>query len=137
LRNARACLAPGATVVITVPAGPMSAFDRHIGHRAHFTPARIEQVLLDAGLEVDHVHGSGFPFFNLYRLTVVARGRRLIGDAEGDPSAAARAAMWAFSRLFRFNKLDGSRGWQLLAVAREPANFSARSAGQTTGAQHS
>src|SRR3954470_20531269 len=42
LRNARACLAPGATLVITVPAGPMSAFDKHIGHRAHFTQARLE-----------------------------------------------------------------------------------------------
>ena len=137
LRNARACLAPGATLVITVPAGPISAFDRHIGHREHFTQARLERVLLDAGLEVDQVHGSGFPFFNLYRLTVVARGRRLINDAGGELPAAARAAMWAFSRLFRFNQVGGSHGWQLLAVAREPMNSSARSSAQTIGAQQS
>src|SRR5450432_711405 len=70
LRNVRAFLAPGATLVITVPGGPMSAFDRHIGHRRHFTQARLAQTLVDAGLEVGVVHGAGFPFFNLYRLTV-------------------------------------------------------------------
>jgi len=127
LRNARACLAPGATLVITVPAGPMSAFDKHIGHRAHFTQARLERVLRDAGLEVDEVQGAGFPFFNLYRLTVIARGKRLINDAEGDLPGPARAAIWAFSRLFRLNKVEGSRGWQLLAVAREPSVPAARS----------
>lgn len=137
LRNARACLAPGATLVITVPGGPMSAFDRHIGHRAHFTRARLERVLRDAGLEVDVVHGSGFPFFNLYRLTVIARGRRLIADAEGELPASARAAMWAFGRLFRVSGLEGSRGWQLLAVAREPANSGARGASTSTEPRHS
>lgn len=128
LRNARRLLAPGATLVITVPGGPMSAFDRHIGHRAHFTQARLRQVLVDAGLEVEAIHGAGFPFFNLYRLTVIARGRRLIADAEGDLPGAARAAVWAFSRLFRLNKLAGSRGWQLLAIAHEPAKPSSESA---------
>ena len=120
LRNVRACLAPGASLVVTVPAGPMSAFDRHIGHRAHFSQARLRQVLSDAGLEVAAVHGAGFPFFNLYRLTVIARGRRLIADAEGDLPGLARLAIWGFSRLFRLNKVESSRGWQLLAVAREP-----------------
>jgi SAM-dependent methyltransferase len=120
LRNVRACLAPGARLVVTVPAGPMSAFDRHIGHRAHFSQARLRQVLSDAGLEVEAVHGAGFPFFNLYRMTVIARGRRLIADAEGDLPGLARVAIWGFSQLFRLNKVEGSLGWQLLAVAREP-----------------
>jgi 2-polyprenyl-3-methyl-5-hydroxy-6-metoxy-1,4-benzoquinol methylase len=122
LRNVRAFLAPGASLVITVPAGPLSAFDRHIGHRAHFTQARLAQVLLDAGLEVQAVHGAGFPFFNLYRLTVIARGRRLIADAASDLRGPARAAIWVFSRLFRLNRSAGSLGWQLVAVAREPAH---------------
>jgi SAM-dependent methyltransferase len=120
LRNVRACLAPGARLAVTVPAGPMSAFDRHIGHRGHFSQARLRQVLSDAGLEVEAVNGAGFPFFNLYRMTVIARGRRLIMDAEGDLRGAARVAIWGFSQLFRLNKFEGSRGWQLLAVAREP-----------------
>ena len=126
LRNVRACLAPGARLVVTVPAGPVSAFDRHIGHRAHFTPERLRQVLTDAGLEVRALHGAGFPFFNLYRLTVVARGKRLIDDAGGELPWSARAAMWAFTRLFRMNQLESQRGWQLVAVAVEPGAASTK-----------
>jgi 2-polyprenyl-3-methyl-5-hydroxy-6-metoxy-1,4-benzoquinol methylase len=37
LAHASQFLAPGARLFITVPGGPISAFDRHIGHRKHFT----------------------------------------------------------------------------------------------------
>ncbi len=126
LRNIRTCLAPGGRLVITVPAGPMSAFDRHIGHRGHFSPARLERLLTDAGLQVASLFGAGFPFFNLYRLTVIARGRKLIADATGGNDGhlpiAARAAIRAFSWLFRLNTANTQRGWQLVAVATEPTN---------------
>jgi SAM-dependent methyltransferase len=128
LRNVRALLAPGGRLVITVPAGPMSAFDRHIGHRNHFTPDSLQRLLQDAGLEVSALNGAGFPFFNLYRLTVVARGRKLITDAGGDGRAlplAARTAIRLFSWLFRLNMADTQRGWQLVASAVEPANAAA------------
>jgi SAM-dependent methyltransferase len=129
LRNVRALLAPGGKLVVTVPAGPMSAFDRHIGHRAHFSPQRLDGTLRAAGLEVDDLRGAGFPFFNVYRLVVIARGQALIQDAAGQGQGeagrplplAARAAMHAFSWLFRLNSEVGRRGWQLVAVAREPA----------------
>jgi 2-polyprenyl-3-methyl-5-hydroxy-6-metoxy-1,4-benzoquinol methylase len=122
LKNVRACLAPGARVIITVPSGPMSAFDRHIGHIRHFTHASLSRLLADAGFEIETVHGAGFPFFNLYRLLVVLRGKRLVGDAAADNvlPASARAAMSAFAWLFRFNRTTGRRGWQLVAVAVEP-----------------
>jgi len=120
LRHVRTLLAPGARLVITVPAGPMSAFDKHIGHRRHFTPERLRQLLLDAGLQVESLNGAGFPFFNLYRLTVVARGKKLIDDAGGALPASARAAIWAFTKLFRLNRIETLRGWQLVAVAAEP-----------------
>ena len=128
LENARSCLAPGGRLVVTVPAGPMSAFDHHIGHRRHFTPERLRKVLEGAGLEVSALHGAGFPFFNLYRLTVVARGRKLITDvdAEHPLPASARAAMRVFSKLFGLNAHEGSRGWQLVAIAVEPTSASAR-----------
>ena len=124
LRNVRACFAPGGRLVITVPAGPLSAFDRHIGHRRHFSPARLGKLLEDAGLRVVSLHGAGFPFFNLYRLTVIARGRRLVADATASVDhplpVAARAAIRVFSWLFRLNTADSLRGWQLVAVAVEP-----------------
>lgn len=122
IENARSCLAPGGRLVVTVPAGPMSAFDRHIGHRRHFTPGALGELLQAAGLEIIALHGAGFPFFNLYRLTVVARGKRLIADAGGDRPlpTAARAAMRVFSKLFGLNTDEGLRGWQLVATAAEP-----------------
>lgn len=125
LRTARALLAPGCRLVVTVPAGPMSAFDRHIGHRRHFSARQLEQLLEQAGFEVERADGAGFPFFNLYRLAVVARGTALIRDASEDHGQNlplhARAVIRAFSTLFRFNRDRGRRGWQLVAVAREPA----------------
>ncbi len=124
LRGSRALLAPGCRLVITVPAGPVSAFDRHIGHRKHFTSEELSTLIRSAGLELLQVDAAGFPFFNAYRLAVVARGERLIQDAgpasSGELPLSARAAIWAFSTLFRFNRDHGRRGWQLLAVAREP-----------------
>lgn len=121
LRNLAPLLAPGCRLVITVPAGPMSAFDRHIGHRAHFSPSRLAATLQGAGFEIADLRGAGFPFFNLYRLAVIARGEKLIQDAATDGTRSlpltARAAIQLFSWLFRLNRHTGQRGWQLVAVA--------------------
>jgi SAM-dependent methyltransferase len=125
LRNVRPYLGPQCRLVITVPGGPMSKFDHHIGHRRHFTPTLLEEVIRGAGLDVDLVRGAGFPFFNLYRLAVVARGDALIKDidgADGRPlPMAARAAMRTFDWLFRWNKANTLRGWQLVARAIQPS----------------
>jgi SAM-dependent methyltransferase len=122
LVNARRCLSPGARLVITVPAGPRSRFDLHIGHRRHFTIDALSALLTGAGLELESLHGAGFPFFNLYRLAVLARGDKLIDDATkmGAPPLAARLAMRAFSGLFELNSGVTRWGWQLVAVALEP-----------------
>ena len=115
LRNARAWMQPGCRLVVTVPGGPMSAFDKHIGHRRHFSPRDLARLLAEAGYAVKECHGTGFPFFNLYRLTVIARGERLITDVAGGPSRVARAVMQTYGLLFR---LSTSRwGWQTVAVA--------------------
>ena len=122
LRNACAYLSPGCRVVITVPGGPMSAFDRHIGHRKHFTTAGLRQLLLDAGLRVDGVSGVGFPFFNLYRLAVIQRGEKLVADvARGEAATSsllARIVMQAFRWLFTLNLPRSPWGWQIVALAR-------------------
>jgi 2-polyprenyl-3-methyl-5-hydroxy-6-metoxy-1,4-benzoquinol methylase len=121
LANARAYMAPGCRLVVTVPGGPMSAFDRHIGHRRHHTAASLRELLAAAGLEVERSTGAGFPFFNLYRLVVVLRGERMVGDAAGTPSRAARLAMAAFRALLSLPAPYGRWGWQRVAVARAPA----------------
>lgn len=127
VRNALAYVQPGGRVVITVPGGPMSAFDRAIGHRRHFTRPDLERLLADGGLEVERVWGAGFPFFNLYRLVVIARGRKLVTDVakteEGAPATGlARMVMAAFGRLFRLNRDRSRFGYQLVAVCRAPSS---------------
>jgi SAM-dependent methyltransferase len=124
LRAARRWLGPGCRLVVTVPAGPMSAFDRGIGHRRHFTVRDLRHTLEAAGLEVGRVTTVGFPFFNLYRLVVVARGSRLAADVSrrgGSPATMpARAAMAAFRPLLRLGLPRSPWSWQLVAVALAP-----------------
>jgi SAM-dependent methyltransferase len=126
MRNALALLAPGAKVVVTVPGGPRSAFDKHIGHFTHFTARQLRTVLEDAGLEVDRVMRTGFPFFNLYKLAVVARGQKLVDEiearsGESTPSRAEALVTTFFRTTFRLNRDDFPLGWQMAAVAHVPA----------------
>jgi trans-aconitate methyltransferase len=119
LANAQAWMAPACTLIVTVPGGPMSAFDQHIGHRRHYRPEDLRCLLERAGFRVDLASGAGYPFFDLYRRVVIARGSRLIGDVSRKPSLAARTAMGVFDALFRLNVR--SRGWQTFAIATYPA----------------
>jgi trans-aconitate methyltransferase len=120
LRNVTPYLASGCVLVVTVPGGPMSAFDRHIGHRAHFEPERLAEVLRDAGFDVERAVAAGFPFFNLYRLAVIASGKRLVENfaSGGEPSALESVGTRVFGGLFRLNLTKSPWGWQTVAVAR-------------------
>ena len=124
LRCAQTYLKPGARLLVTVPGGPMSVFDRQIGHRRHFTRESIRVVLTQAGFMVNEVRLAGFPFFNLYRLAVIARGDKLAGDVRagetGIVSKLAGVVMAAFRFLFCFNVSDSALGWQVVAVAQKP-----------------
>jgi len=69
------------------------------------------------------VSRAGFPFFNLYRVLVIARGRKLIAAVESGAMAGGgrgleKLAMRGFRFLFRFNRADSWLGWQLVALAR-------------------
>jgi 2-polyprenyl-3-methyl-5-hydroxy-6-metoxy-1,4-benzoquinol methylase len=121
LSNARQFLAPTCRVLVTVPGGPMSAFDRHIGHRRHYTRRDLRALLTSAGFEVDRCCALGFPFFNLYRLLVVARGQKLVREAASGRTATggtARVAGAVFRLLLRLNPPVRRGGWQLAAEAR-------------------
>jgi SAM-dependent methyltransferase len=123
LRHARAYLAPGARLVVTVPGGRMSAFDEQIGHRRHYSPERLRHTLEEAGLRPQTTFGAGFPFFNLYRRIIIARGERLAQDVsrggEG-PSAMARVGMAAFRPLLSASLTRSAWGTQIVGVACEP-----------------
>jgi SAM-dependent methyltransferase len=122
LASARRWLAPGAVLIVTVPGGPMSAFDHHIGHRRHYTERDLTALLTGTGFVVTDCGGAGFPFFNLYRRTVIARGERLATDvdAAGGVPLVARAGMAVFSGLLAASPTRGRRGWQLHATATWP-----------------
>jgi SAM-dependent methyltransferase len=123
LRALRNYLADDALLILTVPGGPMSTFDRHIGHRRHYTSRSTTDLLTQSGFDVETIRLLGFPFFNLYRLLVIMRGARLIKDVEAEDKKAtsgfARVAMAAFGVLFKLNLPAFPLGWQVLAVARK------------------
>lgn len=126
LCRARAWLAPGCRVVVTVPGGPISAFDKHIGHRRHFSPADLGEVIGAAGLVPIQLNAAGFPFHNLYRAMVIARGQKLVAETASTAVGAdrgpllVRAGLAAFGPLFRLNLPASHFGWQTVAVAEEP-----------------
>lgn len=124
LRSAREYMAPGCKLVLTAPGGPMSAFDKHIGHRKHFRPSDIEQLFREAGYVPEQATGAGFPFFNLYRCVVVLRGEKLIDDVSSrqqpGASQSAQVAMAVFHGLFRLNFNASPWGWQMVGKARVP-----------------
>lgn len=123
-RNARALLAPGCRLVVTVPGGPRSAFDRHIGHVQHFTARKLRGVLTDAGYEVQRVLRAGFPFFNLYKFAVIARGKKLVADVERTAPGRSLPGESMVKAVFGFglrHSLDNAPfGWQIAAVAAVP-----------------
>ena len=122
LRSAMQYVAPGGTVVVTVPGGPRTAFDRHIGHRRHYTADALRAVLDETGLEVELVEGAGLPFFNLYKLLVMMRGDAVARDVSSlePPSRLATVVMRAFGVVLRPRCNIPRRGWQIVALARRP-----------------
>ena len=103
--------------------GPRSAFDRHIGHRRHFNRTSLRRTISAAGLDPLRIDAAGFPFFDLYKVATIVRGRKLIEDARRPDAigeGAGGAALTVFERLFRANLVNSPFGWQLLAVARVP-----------------
>jgi SAM-dependent methyltransferase len=121
LRSAKTFMAPGCRLIVTVPGGPRSAFERHIGHRDHFTRERLRRLLEQTGFEVESATGAGFPFFNLYKCAGYLRGERLVEEvrrsATGQPaSRTAMAAMSVFRILFHFNLQSSPWGWQIVGI---------------------
>ena len=122
LKNAAPYMAEGCRLVVTVPGGPMSAFDKHIGHRKHWRADELAGLMRDAGYATERATGVGFPFFNLYRCVVILRGEHLVDDVSGparrSASLPARLAMSAFRALVRPAFNSSRSGWQVIATGR-------------------
>lgn len=131
LINARHYMKEGCKLAVTAPGGPMSAFDKHIGHRKHYRAQEIGDLLQSAGYEPERLSRAGFPFFNLFRSLVILRGKKIVEDAKarknGPASMPARAAMALFRPLLHLNLDSSPWGWQMAATAL------VRSPGKTEG----
>ena len=123
MRNASAYCAPGCRLIVTVPGGPMNAFYKHIGHRRHYAPGEMAALLESSGFQVEDAFGAGFPFYNLFRLLVTARGPQFINDVSGPPSIAVRWGSTVFETLFKLNSKRS--GWQTIVIARYMPQLSA------------
>jgi SAM-dependent methyltransferase len=119
LMNARRYMDAGCKLVVTAPGGPMSAFDRHIGHRKHYSIGEIEALFRAAGYEPERLMRAGFPFFNVYRGLIVLRGEHMVNDVRAgqdcSPTIPARLAMALFRALFHLNVYSSPWGWQMAA----------------------
>jgi SAM-dependent methyltransferase len=117
LENIAKFLRPGGALVITVPGGPKSAFDKSIGHFRHYKPEELHSDLINAGYDIELVSGAGFPVFNLYRLVILLRGDKLRQDIADEPSPLARFVMAVFRSIISCSLLRSPWGWQIVAIA--------------------
>lgn len=119
LRALRAVLAPGAPLLIYVPAFPLllSAMDRLVGHVRRYRRQELEAKLREAGFEVQRIaHADSLGFF-------AALAFRMLAGADGMPG---RNAVVLFDRwVFPLSRLldrasAGLFGKNLHALARVP-----------------
>lgn len=124
LRTVRSIMPKGSWFIVTVPGGPRTYFDHHIGHLRHYTRESLAKVLTEAGFTIRHLEAPGWPFFNIYKLLIALRGKAFLADidAKADAGRSTMRALVAkvFDVLLRQQKGTGRLGWQMLAVV-QPA----------------
>ena len=121
LRECKQLLKPTGVIIITVPGGFRSAYDKHIGHRQHYSKRQLMTTLLNAGYKDVRVYRAGFPIFNFYKLLTILAGRKLISavsssEQHGDSKLTILISA-LFNKIFRFSLPNFPLGWQLVATA--------------------
>lgn len=106
-------------LIISVPAGPISRFDRFIGHYRHYSKGTLRAEIEEAEFQVLKINQIGFPLINLVRIWCLIRGEKMIQELE-KPNRLVNSAFGKFlirilSSTFKF---DTNLGWQLIAVAK-------------------
>jgi 2-polyprenyl-3-methyl-5-hydroxy-6-metoxy-1,4-benzoquinol methylase len=87
-RNLARLLAPGGTLVVSVPGGRKSRFDLLIGHQRHYRRTQAAALLEQAQLRIVAALAWGFPFHSFYR-TAVRMASRFAMEEPGAPSPSA------------------------------------------------
>lgn len=103
--------------VVTVPAGPMTQFDRLIGHRRHYTVQDVRTLLTAGGFRVRQVYRWGFPFHSLFRMAMAVFPRAVERYSDARMSVLERAVLRILYWLFFLNARSAYVGRQIVAVA--------------------
>jgi 2-polyprenyl-3-methyl-5-hydroxy-6-metoxy-1,4-benzoquinol methylase len=108
----------GTKLLVTVPGGPRSKFDQHIGHRKHFKKNHLIELIEGSDFCCDYVKRSGFPGHNIYKVITIILGNILVRKSENFEATAgigviSRVLNWLMEKSFK----NSPFGWQLLAVA--------------------
>jgi 2-polyprenyl-3-methyl-5-hydroxy-6-metoxy-1,4-benzoquinol methylase len=107
------------TLLISVPGGPRSKFDKHIGHRRHFDRTVLEKLLKDSSFGEIDVYSSGFPGFNFYKICTILMGKRLISaPVVQDSSKIMKLIAGIFLFIMNRSSNHSRFGWQLFAVCK-------------------
>lgn len=112
-------LASEGRVVITVPAGPVSQFDRYIGHYRHYSKESLRTEIENGGLEIVSIHQIGFPIVNLVRIWCLFRGDKIIKDLTKQNKKFESKFTQAIVKFVTLtSQIDTKYGWQLVATAK-------------------
>jgi len=115
-------------LIVTVPAGPMSFFERYIGHHRHYTKDSLTQLLEATGFSKIEVQRAGFPGINLIRLASMLRGKRILIDvAESQKKPILLGiGLRIAEQILRHSLKDSLFGWQLVAVCNKEVRTNSR-----------
>jgi ubiquinone/menaquinone biosynthesis C-methylase UbiE len=105
------------TLVVTVPSGPMNAFDRSIGHRRHYSVAVLSELLDSRAFRVGRCYTWGFPFHSAYRMAIGALPSAVEAFSDTRLTKGKRALFRFLDLLFHCNVRSSRLGRQLVAVA--------------------
>jgi SAM-dependent methyltransferase len=113
----RTLLRDGGRMVVTVPSGTVTAFDRAIGHVRHYDLDSFEKILERDDLAVERSYRWGFPFHSLFRVLVGFAGVAPSQCTDANFGLLATVAFRVLDWLFYLNARSRVLGRQLVAVA--------------------
>jgi SAM-dependent methyltransferase len=106
-------------LIITVPAGPISYFDRFIGHFRHYNRKSLASEIQNANLDLIKMKKIGFPIVNIVRVWCILRREKILQDVSTPSIFINNKTFKKILHVFYFfGKFNTFLGWQLIAVAK-------------------
>jgi ubiquinone/menaquinone biosynthesis C-methylase UbiE len=113
-------LKPTGRIICTVPAGPMSKFDKFIGHHRHYTSKRLHDIFRETNFNNILVNRAGFPGISVVRIATIISGNLFIRSIQKEnfaKSTVSKCSLVLLKILFQFSLSNSPLGWQLVLVA--------------------